>query len=62
MASTIPDIFNLTIRTQSYGAAESVSKLGQKRCSILLIHGTDDNVLPRYVHLVYIIKQAILSI
>jgi esterase/lipase len=31
---------------QSYGAAESVSKLGQKGYSILLIHGTDDDVLP----------------
>jgi pimeloyl-ACP methyl ester carboxylesterase len=37
----------VTLSTQSYGAAEYVSKLGQKRCSILLIHGTDDDVLPQ---------------
>ena len=36
----------VTLSTQSYGAAESVSKLGQQGCSILLIHGTDDDVLP----------------
>ena len=35
----------VTLATQSYGAAEHVSELGQKGCSILLIHGTDDDVL-----------------
>ena len=36
----------VTLATQSYGAVHSVSHLGQKGCSILLIHGTDDDVLP----------------
>ena len=35
----------VTLSTQSYGAVESVSQLGQEGCSILLIHGTDDDVL-----------------
>jgi pimeloyl-ACP methyl ester carboxylesterase len=35
----------VTLSTQSYGAIESVSELGQEGCSILLIHGTDDDVL-----------------
>jgi len=35
----------VTLATQSYGAVESVSHLGQEGCSILLIHGTDDDVL-----------------
>jgi pimeloyl-ACP methyl ester carboxylesterase len=35
----------VTLATQSYGAVEPVSELGQKGCSILLIHGTDDDVL-----------------
>ena len=47
-AAALPNIVRtvVTLSTQSYGAAESLSKLGQKRCSILLIHGTDDDVLP----------------
>ncbi len=47
-AAASPNIVRtvVTLSTQSYGAAESVTKLGQKRCSILLIHGTDDDVLP----------------
>ena len=47
-AAASPNIVKtvVTPSTQSYGAAESVSKLGQKRCSSLLIHGTDDDVLP----------------
>jgi predicted esterase len=34
----------VTLSTQSYRAVEAVSKLG-KGCSMLLIHGTDDDVL-----------------
>lgn len=34
----------VTLSTQSYRAVEAVSKL-RKGCSILLIHGTDDDVL-----------------
>ncbi|MFL6315666.1 MAG: alpha/beta hydrolase [Nitrososphaeraceae archaeon] len=47
-AAASPNIVRtvVTLSTQSYGAAESVSKLRQKGCSILLIHGTDDHVLP----------------
>ena len=47
-AAASPNIVRtvVTLSTQSYGAAEDISKLGQKRCSILLIHGTDDDVLP----------------
>ena len=36
----------VTLATQSYGAVEPVSELGQKGCSILLIHGTDDVLSP----------------
>jgi pimeloyl-ACP methyl ester carboxylesterase len=47
-AAASPNIVRtvVTLSTQSYGAAEDISKLGQKGCSILLIHGTDDDVLP----------------
>ena len=46
-AAASPNIVRtvVTLSTQSYGAAESVSKLGQKGCSILLIHGTNDDIL-----------------
>jgi pimeloyl-ACP methyl ester carboxylesterase len=46
-AAALPNIVRtvVTLATQSYGAAESVSQLGQEGCSILLIHGTDDDVL-----------------
>jgi len=45
-AAALPNIIRtvVTLSTQSYGAVESVSQLGQG-CSILLIHGTDDDVL-----------------
>ena len=47
-AAALPNIVRtvVTLATQSYGAAEYVSKLGQKGCSIPLIHCTDDDVLP----------------
>jgi pimeloyl-ACP methyl ester carboxylesterase len=46
-AAALPNIVRtvVTLATQSNGAAESVSQLGQEGCSILLIHGTDDDVL-----------------
>jgi pimeloyl-ACP methyl ester carboxylesterase len=46
-AAALPNIIRtvVTLSTQSYGAVESVSELGQEGCSILLIHGTDDDVL-----------------
>ena len=46
-AAALPNIVRtiVTLATQSYGAVQSVSDLGQKGCSILLIHGTDDGVL-----------------
>ena len=46
-AAALPNIVRtvVTLATPSYGAAESVSQLGQEGCSILLIHGTDDDVL-----------------
>jgi pimeloyl-ACP methyl ester carboxylesterase len=46
-AAALPDIIRtvVTLSTQSYGAVESVSQLGQEGCSILLIHGTDDDIL-----------------
>jgi pimeloyl-ACP methyl ester carboxylesterase len=46
-AAALPNIVGtvVTLATQSYGARNSVSQLGQEGCSILLIHGTDDNVL-----------------
>jgi pimeloyl-ACP methyl ester carboxylesterase len=46
-AAALPNIVRtvVTLATQSYGAAESVSQLGEQGCSILLIHGTDDDVL-----------------
>jgi dienelactone hydrolase len=37
----------VTLATQSYGAAEAVSKLKQGT-SLLMIHGTNDKVLPVY--------------
>jgi pimeloyl-ACP methyl ester carboxylesterase len=45
-AAALPGIIRtvVTLSTQSYGAVESVSQLG-KGCSIILIHGTDDDVL-----------------
>jgi pimeloyl-ACP methyl ester carboxylesterase len=45
-AAALPYIVRtvVTLSTQSYGAVESVSQLGQG-CSILLIHGNDDDVL-----------------
>ena len=44
-AAALPNIIRtvVTLSTQSYGAVESVSELGQEGCSILLIHGTDDD-------------------
>jgi dienelactone hydrolase len=46
-AAASPNIFRtvVTLATQSNGATESVSQLGEQGCSILLIHGTDDDVL-----------------
>jgi pimeloyl-ACP methyl ester carboxylesterase len=46
-AAALPNIVRtvVTLATQSYGAVEAVSKLGQEGCSILLIHGTYDDVL-----------------
>ena len=46
-AAALPNIVRtiVTLATQSYGAVEAVSQLGQEGCSILLIHGTDDDVL-----------------
>ena len=46
-AAALPNVVRtvVTLATQSYGAVESVSQLGQEGCSILLIHGTDDDVL-----------------
>jgi pimeloyl-ACP methyl ester carboxylesterase len=46
-AAALPNVVRtvVTLATQSYGAAESVSQLGEQGCSILLIHGTDDDVL-----------------
>ena len=46
-AAALPNIVRtvVTLATQSYGAVESVSQLGQEGCSILLIHGTDDDIL-----------------
>jgi pimeloyl-ACP methyl ester carboxylesterase len=46
-AAALPDVVRtvVTLSTQSFGAVESVSQLGQG-CSILLIHGIDDDVLP----------------
>jgi pimeloyl-ACP methyl ester carboxylesterase len=46
-AAALPNIVRtvVTLATQSYGAVEAVSQLGQERCSILLIHGTDDDIL-----------------
>ncbi|MDQ3872372.1 MAG: dienelactone hydrolase family protein, partial [Thermoproteota archaeon] len=39
----------VTIATQSYGATDAMAKLrNSRRISLLLIHGTDDNVLPVY--------------
>lgn len=48
-AVAAPDIVStiVTLATQSYGAAESISKLNQGLSS-LLIHGTHDKVLPVY--------------
>jgi pimeloyl-ACP methyl ester carboxylesterase len=45
-AAAVPNIVMtvVTLSTQSYRAMEAVSKL-RKGCSILLIHGTDDDVL-----------------
>jgi predicted esterase len=37
----------VTLATQSYGAAEAVSKLKQGT-SLLVVHGADDKVLPVY--------------
>jgi pimeloyl-ACP methyl ester carboxylesterase len=44
-AAALPNIVRtvVTLATQSYGAVEAVSQLGQEGCSILLIHGTDDD-------------------
>jgi hypothetical protein len=46
-AAALPNVVRtvVTLATQSYGAVEAVSQLGQEGCSILLIHGTDDDVL-----------------
>jgi len=46
-AAALPNIVRtvITLATQSYGAVEAVSQLGQEECSILLIHGTHDDVL-----------------
>jgi pimeloyl-ACP methyl ester carboxylesterase len=39
----------VTIATQSYGATDAMAKLrNSRRISLLLIHGTNDNVLPVY--------------
>jgi alpha-beta hydrolase superfamily lysophospholipase len=48
-AVAAPDIVStiVTLATQSYGAAEGISKL-KTRTSSLLIHGTHDKVLPVY--------------
>ena len=48
-AVAAPEIVStiVTLATQSYGAAESISKLNQGLSS-LLIHGTHDKVLPLY--------------
>jgi cephalosporin-C deacetylase-like acetyl esterase len=45
-AAAVPNIIRtvVTLSTQSYGAVEAVSQLRQG-CSILLIHGTDDDIL-----------------
>ena len=45
-AAAVPNTIStvVTLSTQSYGAVESVSQLRQG-CSILLIHGTDDDIL-----------------
>jgi pimeloyl-ACP methyl ester carboxylesterase len=60
-AAALPGIIRtvVTLSTQSYGAIESVSQL-EKGCSIILIHGTDDDCR-QSVHLMSIIKQPILS-
>ena len=36
----------VTLATQSYGAIDAIAKLKDSGVSILLIHGTEDNVLP----------------
>jgi pimeloyl-ACP methyl ester carboxylesterase len=46
----------VTLATQSYGT-EGVSKLKEGQCSILLIHGNNDNVLSSYCSS-YIYKKA----
>jgi pimeloyl-ACP methyl ester carboxylesterase len=46
-AAALPNIVRtvVTLATQSYGAVESASQLGEEGCSILLMHGSDDDVL-----------------
>jgi pimeloyl-ACP methyl ester carboxylesterase len=46
----------VTLATQSYGT-EGVSKLKEGKCSILLIHGNNDDVLPPYCS-TYVYKKA----
>jgi pimeloyl-ACP methyl ester carboxylesterase len=60
-AAALPNIIRtvVTLSTQSYGAVESVSQLGQGS-SILLIHGTD-MYCRQSVHLMSITRQVILS-
>jgi pimeloyl-ACP methyl ester carboxylesterase len=57
-AASIPNIVRtvVTLSTQSYGAVEAVSQLRQG-CSILLIHGTDDDIL-RPICSSYVYKRA----
>ncbi|MGB8024651.1 MAG: hypothetical protein WCF06_10075, partial [Nitrososphaeraceae archaeon] len=61
-AAAVPNIIRtvVTLSTQKYGAVDTVSQLRQC-CSILLIHGTDDDILwPSCSSCVYK-KQIILS-
>jgi uncharacterized protein len=45
-ANLVPTV--VTLATQSYGAINAISKLRYGRISLLLIHGTEDDVLPLY--------------
>ena len=57
-ASQVANIIKtiVTLATQSYGA-EGISRIREGSCSILLLHGINDNTLPPYCSL-YVYKNA----